>query len=235
MLQLIKTETTKTQPTARELLAKAIEAHKAAVETTVAAATVAAGARAFVSQIEADVDTFKTVDADVASERAKAIKAAILSGVAPDFSPSQELHSATIARAEATNRLEAARQASAALASEHAAAGIAEAAAKGRVAAMAHATIVEEADELAASLLAAESHAREIRIRLSTLREQRITTPQGTLSPVRLSPMALEALEAHKAERNQFDVANTPAWCRQCRYCRFRVAPNDKKRHIHAG
>ncbi|WP_146030255.1 hypothetical protein [Methylocella silvestris] len=171
------------------------------------------GARKFLREVEGSLAQFADIDARIAGERTSNIRDAICGGMAPTLELSDDLRSATVAKAEAANRLEAARQASAALASEHAACVLDENEAKRAVDACLFDVVADEADSLAAELLAAEAEATEIRTRLHALGSVAVRNSSGVARPFPLSPFQLSALIEHR-KGSDCELRNTLAWRR---------------------
>lgn len=150
----------------RQALSIAIDAHGLASDRLVAAEATAGRAREFVRNIERSIEGFAEIDARISNERASAIKAAIADGQEPTFALSAELTAAVAARAEAENRLAAARQAAATLVGEHVEAQTAERTAKQNVEAAAAAVAASEVEAIAVEIERLDAAAMTLRVSL---------------------------------------------------------------------
>jgi hypothetical protein len=187
----------------REELRAAIYAAFIADSTLRAAEAMADRAREFVRNIERSIEGFADVDARISSERADDIKAAFAEGREPSFDLSLELTKAIASRAEAENRLSAARQAAATLAGEHADAQAHERKAKQAVAAAVAAVAAQEAAVIAVEIDRLETAALALRARLGG----------GTSSMVALLPISEIVKRVLRAsDKSDIAVRNMPAW-----------------------
>jgi hypothetical protein len=194
----------------RARLADAIGRLADATTATAEAAAVLDGAKRFLRQVEGEIADAGDVEAEVATARANAIKSALAAGRAPSFELSPELTAATVAKAEAENQLQAARQAAALLAVEHSDFQLAEAEARRCVDLLITDVLVDEADALAAELFAAEDVAAELHNRLSAIGGLMVPGGNGL---IKLADLHHSALRVH-ASRDNNVVRNTPAWRR---------------------
>lgn len=123
-------------------------------------------AKAFASDLARRVEEHATIDHDIASDRAGAIKAALMRGEIPSFAPLPEVADMAAGRAEIKSKLMAARMVVDDLQDDLASAEASAATAKAEAAVAIDAVLLEHADELAREVLDFERRALIGRARL---------------------------------------------------------------------
>jgi hypothetical protein len=177
----------------RKILAENIERHKAAAHLAREAASTAAKAIEFVKQSEHAIMSFKILDEKIAAERACSIKSALAAGERPQFELSADLANSVAELFEAQNQLAAARQASAALATEASDAAAEQRRALEQVQSYASAVVNEDIDNLALAIQTHEAAATGLRIRLHSAEKLAKHLPGGGARFSKLATMVMFA------------------------------------------
>lgn len=193
----------------REALARAIKSRDAAAVIVKDAATLLDAAETFAARLKADVDRFVMTDKAVAAERAEKIRAALAEGSEPDLRPSDDLAEAVAAKAEAENKLSAARATVAACKADLDAARQDLAEAEDAVSKAVGAVVAEEARRQSDAIAAIEAEAVAMRAALHGAVDVRIQIA-GRTSEVAFDPAVFETWRmSHKTE---IGTTNAPAW-----------------------
>lgn len=189
---------------ARARLQAAHAAHADAISALDAAAHAAASARAFLSGIKQEVDRFAEIDRGISTSRAKELKAALKGGTTPTFSAVPALPRNAAARADAENRLEAAKLAVAELEADEKDAERAAKAARDELSAAIMAVVAAAADDLAARILDLEMAALRLR--------ERLGCEFGGLDQAK-APLSLRTIAVIRQNGSTTIMArNTPEW-----------------------
>ncbi len=166
-LKLIEPKPQADEAALRHDLATKLEERDSALARRDKARATADSADAFIGELQARVDAFDAIDAQIANERALAFKAALAKGDAmPKLTLSPELARASTARLDAENNLAGAKQAAAALNEELAVTERTLAQCEANAKAAAKAVVAQHANAMAHELSQLETHAGEMRRRL---------------------------------------------------------------------
>lgn len=185
-----------TPTSAREALAAAL-ARKSSLEADVASARKAVdGARTFIAGLDAKARTFADLDAKVAAERARLMKAAVAEGKAPKFDVSPELAAAVAEKIEIDNQLAAARAALEELEREAVGAEQRLAASAEEVGRNVEAVVLEVSAGLAASIDTIEARALEMRVALEGVSEH-WRMDGGKMVPIKTDDSVRRILETN--------------------------------------
>lgn len=190
-------------------LAQAIAARDAAAGVVADAATLLTAAETFAARLRADVDAFAVTDKAVAAERAEKIRAALVEGSEPDLTPSSTLAEAVAEKAEAENKLSAARATVDACRADLEAARNALAEAEDAVSRAVGAVIADEAKRRSDAIAAIEAEALAMRAAVHGAVDVRVPI-SGKPSEIALDASVFETWRSsHKTE---IGVTNAPAW-----------------------
>ena len=190
---------------ARARLLEAHDAHAEANAALDAAAHAASSARAFLSGIKQEGDRFAEIDRGISTSRAKELKAALKGGTTPTFAAVPALPRNAAARADAENRLEAAKLAVAELEADERDAELVAKAAKAELAAAVLAVIAAEAHAIALEVERLELVAQDLRARIG-----------GSYSAVDQAGACLAETTKRvisSTDRTDVVVRNMAAWC----------------------